>query len=329
MPEDRSPDSPPPSPSQPPPAPDPALEFKAALLLALFAALVLGTALYLMYARGSFEATQRVVLVADDSEGVRVGMDLTFSGFPIGRVRRIELAADGSARVVIDVPRKDAHWLRESSIFTLVRSLVGGASLKAYSGVLTDPLLADGAERRVLVGDATAELPRLVSDARALIQNLTQLTAANGALSGSLSQVQSFAERLNGPRGAVGALLGNEADARQVSAALARINTLLARLDGIAAKADAQVLGPDGVLPASRATIGQLNALLGEARGTLQKVDALLIEAQAIAGNAREASTELGALRGEVDATVRKVEQLVDELNRKWPFARDTELKLR
>lgn len=117
MPDDRSPDLP-----APPPAPEPALAFKATLLLALFVALVAGTALYLMYARGTFEPTQRVVLVADDSEGVRVGMDLTFSGFPIGRVRRIELAADGSARVVIDVPRKDAHWLRETSVFTLVRS---------------------------------------------------------------------------------------------------------------------------------------------------------------------------------------------------------------
>ena len=112
-------------------APVPNLEFKAALLLALFAVLVAGTVLYLLYARGTFEATQRVVLVADDSEGVRVGMDMSFSGFPIGRVRRIELAPDGSARILVDVPRKDAHWLRESSVFTLVRSLVGGASLKA------------------------------------------------------------------------------------------------------------------------------------------------------------------------------------------------------
>ena len=335
MPPETTPTPPPAPPPQGPPEPDraaarePALEFKATLLLALFVALVAGTVLYLMYARGTFESTQRLVLVADDSEGVRVGMDLSFSGFPIGRVRRIELAADGSARVVIDVPRKDAHWLRTSSVFTLVRSLVGGASLKAYSGLLTDPPLPDGAERRVLVGDATAELPRLVSDARTLIQNLTQLTAADGALGGSLTQVQTFAERLNGPRGAVGALLGNEADARQVSAALARVNTLLARLDGIAVKADTQVLGPDGVVHESRAAIGQLNALLGDTRATLQKVDALLVEAQAIAGNAREATTDLGALRSEVDATVRKVEQLVDELNRKWPFARDTELKLR
>lgn len=102
------------------------LEFKAALLLALFVALVVGSALYLLYARGTFESTQRLVLVADNSEGVRVGMDLTFSGFPVGRVNRIELAPDGNARIVVDVPRKDARWLRESSVFTLSRGLVGG-----------------------------------------------------------------------------------------------------------------------------------------------------------------------------------------------------------
>jgi len=112
----------------------PHLEFKAALLVALFLLLVAGTVVYLLYARGTFEATQRLVLVAEDSEGVRVGMDLTFSGFPIGRVRNIELAPDGNARILVDVPRKDAHWLRASSVFTLVRSLVGGASLRAYSG---------------------------------------------------------------------------------------------------------------------------------------------------------------------------------------------------
>ncbi len=68
-----------------------------------------------MYARGAFEATQTLVLATDDSDGVVVGADLTFSGFPIGRVQRIELAPDGRARVIIDVPKKDAHWLRTSS----------------------------------------------------------------------------------------------------------------------------------------------------------------------------------------------------------------------
>jgi phospholipid/cholesterol/gamma-HCH transport system substrate-binding protein len=304
------------------------LQFKALLLMALFVLLVGGTALYLMYARGVFEVTQRLVLVADDSEGVRVGMDMTFAGFPIGRVRRIELASDGTARILIDVPRKDAHWLRTSSMFTLVRSLVGGATLRAYSGVPTDPPLPDGAERKVLIGDTAAELPRVVVAAREMLQNMAELTAADGALAKSLGNLQAMTERGKGPRGALG-MLGSDADAQQVSAALARANSLLARLDGMAAKADSQLLGPEGLVKEGRASLVQLGALLADARASLKKVDAVLAEAQAVAGNARVATHDLGALRGEVDATVRKVEQLVDEVNRKWPFARDTELKLK
>ena len=107
-------------------------------------------------------------------------------------------------------------------------------------------------------------------------------------------------------------LLGSDADAQKLGVTLERVNTLLARLDGIAVKADAQVLGPNGVVPESRATIVQLNAMLGDARATLKKVDGVLAEAQAVAANARVATTDLNALRSEVDTTVRKVEQLVD-----------------
>jgi phospholipid/cholesterol/gamma-HCH transport system substrate-binding protein len=259
-------------------------------------------------------------------------MDLTFSGFPIGRVRAVELAPEGSARIVIDVPRKDAHWLRTSSMFTLVRSLVGGASLRAYSGVLGDPPLPDGAERKVLVGDTAAELPVLLAAARELIGNLNRLTAADSSLTASLDNLKTLTDKLNQPQGALGALLGKDIDTKKLAATVDRVNALLVRLDGMAARADAQVLGPDGLLPETRATVVQLNAVLADARGTLRKVDAVLAEAQAIAGNVREGTTDLGALRGEVDATVRKVESLVDEVNRKWPFAknpRETELKLK
>jgi phospholipid/cholesterol/gamma-HCH transport system substrate-binding protein len=319
-----------PTPSTPPPVRH--LELKAAALLLLLAALVAGAALYLMYARGVFEQTQRLVLPVDDSDGVRVGMDLTFSGFPIGRVQRVELSPEGTARILIDVPKKDAHWLRESSMFTLVRSLVGGASLRAYSGVLTDPPLPDGAERKVLVGDTAAQLPVLLASAQELIANLNRLTAEQSALATTLANLQTLTEKLNGPQGAAGALLGKDLDPKKIAGTVDRVNALLARLDGMAAKADAQVLGPAGLLPETRAAVVQLQAVLADARGTLKKVDALLVEAQAVAGNVREGTTDLASLRREVDATVRKVEAMVDEVNRKWPFAKDakeSELKLK
>jgi phospholipid/cholesterol/gamma-HCH transport system substrate-binding protein len=310
------------------PPPVPHMEFKAALLLGLLALLLAASALYVMYARGVFEATQRLVLIAEDAEGVRVGMDLGFAGFPIGRVRAIRLGDDGTARILVDVPRDDAHWLRQSSVFTLVRSVLGGTSLRAYSGVLTDPPLPDGAERRVLIGDTGAELQRVVTAARDVLQNLSAMTSEGSALGASLANLQAMTERLNGPRGALGVLMGDEPGAARVTATLDRTNALLARLDRLVAHADAQVFGAEGVMRETRATVVQLNALLGDARATLQKADAVLREAQGVASNARVATADLGALRAEVDASLRKVQRLVDEVNRKWPFARDTELKL-
>ena len=62
--------SPPRSPSSQPPAER--LEFRAVLLLVFMLALLVASALYVMYARGVFEATQKLVLVAEDSEGVVV-----------------------------------------------------------------------------------------------------------------------------------------------------------------------------------------------------------------------------------------------------------------
>lgn len=72
----------------------------------------------------------------------------------------------------------------------------------------------------------------------------------------------------------------------------------------------------------------RLNALLAETRNSLKKVDAVLVEAQAIGANTREATTDLGALRADVESNLRKVESLVNEIQRKWPFARDTEIRL-
>ena len=203
-------------PSETPP-PIPHLELKARLLLLVMVVLVAGAIAYLMYARGAFERTQEVVLIADDSEGISVGMNMTFSGFAIGRVGRIELSSEGNARIIVNVPQKDAHWLRESSVFTIESGLVGGTKIRAFTGVLTDPPLPDGAERKVLRGDAAAEIPRMIASVRELVNNLGALTGSDAPLNRSLANLQLTAEKLNGPRGAIGVLLGNEADAAEAT----------------------------------------------------------------------------------------------------------------
>lgn len=304
------------------------LEFKARLLMVFMLLLLGGSMLFVMYARGAFDATQRLVLMAEDSEGVVIGMDLTFSGFPIGRVRGIELAETGKVRILVDVTQKDAHWLRTSSVFTLVRGVVGAPNIRAYTGVLDDPALPDGAVRNVLQGDVSAEIPKVISAMRELIENLNTLVGSGGAVGGTLGNIQTLTAKLNSPSGALGVLLGNEQDAKKILTTLDRTNALLARLDGLAAKTDTQVFGDKGVLPETRATVVQLNGLLGDARESLKKVDAVLQNAQAISSNAKDATADLGVLRADVEASLRKIDGLVNEINRKWPFARNNDIQL-
>jgi phospholipid/cholesterol/gamma-HCH transport system substrate-binding protein len=297
------------------------VEFKAVLLLVLMTTLIVAFLLYIMYARGVFESTQRLVLVSDNSEGVIVGMDMTFSGFPIGRVQRVELAPDGKVRILIDVPTKDAKWLRTSSIFTMERGLVGDTRIRAFSGILSDPPLPPNAERTVLRGDTNAEIPRLVATARSLLENLETMTAADSSINAGLANLKTTTDRLNGRYGLLGSALGSDEEARKAIAALDRVNTLLS-------KTDRRVFGKQGLMDDAQATVLQLNKVLGDTRTTLRNVDAVLAEAQAVGANARVATDDLGALRAEVEVSLRKVTTLVDEVNRKWPFTRDTEIKL-
>jgi phospholipid/cholesterol/gamma-HCH transport system substrate-binding protein len=317
----------PPATPELPPVPS-HVERRAKGLLLLIAGLVAGFVLYVMVARGVFESTQQLVLISDDSEGVIVGMDLTFSGFPIGRVRRIELAPDGMARMVIDVPHKDAHWLRSSSIFTLERGVVGDTRIRAYSGILNDPPLPPGSERTLLRGDTSAEMPRLIASARALLEHLEAMTSTESPLNASLGQFKITAERMNGPYGLLTGVTGSDKNAKQIMETLARTNSLLS-------KTEQRVFGSNGLVDSTQAALGsgkaaleQLQSVLNDSRNTLKNVDAVLAEAQAVGANARIASTDLGVLRAEVETSLRRLSQLTDEINRKWPFARDTEIKL-
>ena len=314
-----------------------ALEFRAALLLILMALLIGASVLYLMWVRGAFEATQKLYLAADDSEGVVVGMDMTFSGFPIGRVSRIELVEAGTVRIHVDVPVRSAHWLRTSSVFTLEKGLVGASRLRAFTGVLDDPPLPPESARIVLRGDVSAEIPKMVADARDVLQNLNRLTEAESALAGTLTEIRTFTGRLNSAKGGLmAAVTGNEADSKRVAELLDRTNqlvknldTVAVRVDGVVKKADTQVLGKDGLVTDAQAAVRQLNTLLQDVRQTVVKIDGVLKEVQGVASNANQATTNLGDLRADVESSLLKIDALITELNRKWPFApKEKEVKL-
>ena len=255
-------------------------------------------------------------------------MDLTFSGFPIGTVRRVSLGETGNVRIDIDVVEKEAKWLRSSSVFTLIKPIIGATQLRAYSGILTDPPLPDGAERPVLRGDFNEEVGRVIGATKDVLDNLNQLTAANSELNRSMAGLQLFTAKLGSRTGALHAIFGNEEDARKLVAAVERADAAMARIQRLATNADNRVFGASGLADDAQASLRQMQALLTDARGSLQKVDAVLKEAQGAVGNVNKATEDLGSLRGDVDANLRKIEDLLNDLSRKWPLAKERKIEL-
>jgi phospholipid/cholesterol/gamma-HCH transport system substrate-binding protein len=82
------------------------------------------------------------------------------------------------------------------------------------------------------------------------------------------------------------------------------------------------------VVEGTQRAVDQANVILNELRESLKRVDKILADAQAVSGNAKAATQDLAALRAEVDANLRKISGLIDEINRKWPFQRDAEIRL-
>lgn len=291
------------------------LQFRVGLLVGLAVVLGAGFVIYALYARGVFADTQHLTLMAENGEGVDIGMDLTFSGFPIGRVKRLALDEQGRARIQIDVPRSDAHWLRESTIFTLERGLVGAARIRAYSANLRDPPLPDGAVRNVLRGDTQEEIPRMVATLRSTLENVEQLTASGGELQTTLGNVRALSER-------------TAATVDRVNSLLASVDSLVGKTNSLVLKTDQRLFAPGGVVDGTAQAVEQLNALLASVRDSLKRADAILADAAATSGQAKAATADLAALRAEVDSSVRKISGLIDEINRKWPFERKTEIRL-
>ena len=317
------------------------LEFKVGLLLAVTVLLVLGISVYALYARGYFEQRIHIKLTAPNAEGVTVGMPISFSGFPIGEVTKLDLTEDAKVLLEVAIPKKDAKWLRHNSQFVLEKGLLGGAKIKAYTADLSEAPLQNGSQHILIGGDDPLDISLLKQRAQDILDHVAAMTQADSPINRTLGNVETMTGRMSGEYGVLEGVMGSPDKAKQVMQIIEKTNTLMGNVNGISlkvdsmlAKADTQVFGQDGVMDNARQSVAQVNKMLSEVRESLKKADSILANAQTasadvavITGNVKEATTDMAQLRVEIDDSVRKVNHLINEINKKWPFARDVEIK--
>jgi phospholipid/cholesterol/gamma-HCH transport system substrate-binding protein len=168
----------------------------------------------------------------------------------------------------------------------------------------------------------------MVAMLRGVLENLEQITSSEGSLQASLSNLRTTTERMAGPHGALGAILGSNAEAKKAVAAIGRANSVLDAIESVLSKTEKRVYGEGGLMDGTEHAVGQANQALGDIRDSLKRLDQILADAEKVSGRAKVATEDLAALRAEIDANLRRITLLLDEIDRKWPFERNTGIKL-
>ncbi|MFP5418295.1 MAG: MlaD family protein [Gammaproteobacteria bacterium] len=304
------------------------LHFKVGLFAA--ASLLLGAVfvVYMLHARGFFEDTYRLQLAAASADGVAPGVPLVFSGIEIGRVTTLGLNDSGGIIIQTELLARNAKWLRENSTFTLDKPIVGGAKIRIDSPDLNAPALPENSTMLLLSSDVTKEIPVLVERVKAILDNVEHLTRKDGEINATLAHLETLTARMSGEHGMLEGILGSPEKAQAVADSLEKTRALMTKLDGIAAKTDTWLYAPNGLADQADGSLAQVRLMLTDAQSSLKKAEALMTNAVAISADVKEGTQDIAKLRAEIDDAVRKANALVNEINKKWPFARDPEVKL-
>ncbi len=304
------------------------LHFKVGLFAATSLFLAAVFVVYLLHARGFFEDIFELRLAAASADGVAPGVPVVFSGIEIGRVTTLGLNENGGIIIRAEFLDRNAKWLRENSSFTLDKPLVGGAKIRVDSPDLDAPALADGSTVLLLSSDVSKEIPALVERVKTILANVEHLTRKDGEVNATLANVKTLSQRMTGEYGMLEGLLGSAEKARAVTDSLEKTRALITKLDGMALKTDRWLFAPDGVAEETRASLAQVRLMLNDAQSSLKKADAVMANAVEISADVKGGTHDIAALRSEIDDAVRKANALVNEINNKWPFAREPEVKL-
>lgn len=304
------------------------LHFKVGLFAAASMLLAAAFIVYLLYARGFFEDIFHLQLAAASADGVAPGVPVVFSGIEIGRVTALGLNDQGGIIIRTEFLSRNAKWLKENSTFTLDKPIVGGAKIRVESPDMSAPPLPDNATMLLLSSDISKEIPLLVEQVKAVLTNIEHLTRKDGEINAMLANLNTVSKRMTGDYGMLEGILGSPEKARAVTDSLDKTRALMKKLDGLAGKADQWLFAPDGVANNVDASLAQVRLMLNDAQSSLKKADELMTNAVSISADVKGGTQDIAQLRAEIDDAVRQASELVNEINKKWPFAREPKVEL-
>lgn len=246
-------------------------------IVGIFSIAAIAGLVILIFAIGSqqhwFEKKNTYFTVFESGSGVSVGMDLTYKGFSIGKIKKVSL--DGvMVRVDYYVLGEYTSYVKENSLVQLVTSPIGlGSSFNFYPGKGPDLLPSESEIFRVdsrhgqkMIENHLIHIEKTTDSIGAIMNQVTDLLNHINSLAGQLDS--ALAGRIRGKATPIQSIVG------QIDGMLKNINELLSDESGVIPK----VLGPElsGDLITTLDNVAQIS---GDFTGVAANADKLVANA--------------------------------------------------
>ncbi|HIJ82693.1 MAG: ABC transporter substrate-binding lipoprotein [Magnetococcales bacterium] len=151
-----------------------------------------------------FDHKYNLLLRLDHAEGIQKETPVTLAGILIGNVFDVAFSTDNKILVTIRIVTEYQDKIRGDSIITLVRTMVGSASLDISLGSPEQPILKEGQfltlKKDAVLGDLVAQLPPKLAYLETILANVAllsqQLVNPNEKLQQSLANVATVTANL-------------------------------------------------------------------------------------------------------------------------------------
>ncbi len=237
------------------------------------------------------------------ASGLSIGMPITFKGFQIGRLEKMELTAENDVEIIFHVQDRYIDTVRENSVIQLISNPLGlGGGLVFHQGRYPSappeeysviPSL-DSVEARQLIADDLVVLPRqedqitrLLDQIDPILENVTTLTATlDIAVAEATQTLQIVNATLNGSSrdGPIAELfIGVDAIIdeleRTIRNTVTQADGILVYIEEIAknvALASDAIADPTGIVPRLLDPSGSIAKILDDDEVLFDRIDGLL-----------------------------------------------------
>ncbi|WP_130471805.1 MlaD family protein [Candidatus Magnetaquicoccus inordinatus] len=274
-------------------------------------------------------------------ETLKIDTPVTLAGILIGRITNLQFTSENKIRITIRVLKKHMQRIRADSVLTLVKPMVGNASLDISLGSPSHAILQP--EQQIAFGrgsdltDMLSQLPAIlehVEKVAANIRNLTsQLLEVQGPFQQTLSQANatlSETSQLGRTVNQKGPNLQHTIDhleslARDASGLMQQLRqTTPPMMNGLQQSANRSLQQVDQTVAEMHTLLKQLHPLIGQVQGVLRHTDQIAMDIAKVTAQLGQISPEIPVLLYQGQETMREAETLMHNVNHSILFGSST-----